>query len=72
MTSARTSRKEELIDCKKSLAPYIKENNCAPIMIRLAWHDSGTYDKVSLLLLLRAYSSLDCAAGFCFLSSPFR
>eukprot|EP00966_Prymnesium_polylepis_P218524 5058103-Prymnesium_polylepis.1 len=29
---------------KKELQSFIDEENCAPIMVRLAWHDSGTFD----------------------------
>jgi len=36
---------EALTACKEEIAKFIDENNCAPIMIRLAWHDSGNYDK---------------------------
>mmetsp|Transcript_5993 Transcript_5993/g.13701 ORF Transcript_5993/g.13701 Transcript_5993/m.13701 type:complete len:309 (+) Transcript_5993:85-1011(+) len=32
-------------DCRKELLDFIDKNNCAPIMVRLAWHDSGNYDK---------------------------
>lgn len=32
-------------DCRKALLSFIDETNCAPIMVRLAWHDSGNYDK---------------------------
>eukprot|EP01083_Nonionella_stella_P236467 830492_1 len=32
---------------KSDITSLIKEKNCAPILVRLAWHDSGTYDKVS-------------------------
>lgn len=28
----------------------IKSKHCNPILVRLAWHDSGTYDKVNCLL----------------------
>lgn len=31
--------------CRKDLLAFIDEQNCAPIMVRLAWHDSGNYDK---------------------------
>jgi len=30
--------------CKKELCEFINEANCMPIMVRLAWHDSGNYD----------------------------
>jgi len=30
---------------KKDLWEFIDKMNCNPIMVRLAWHDSGTYDK---------------------------
>lgn len=31
---------------KKDLLELIRTKKCNPLMIRLAWHDSGTYDKV--------------------------
>ncbi len=31
---------------KKDLLELIRTKRCNPLMIRLAWHDSGTYDKV--------------------------
>ena len=36
-----------LRECRDELAAFIDQQNCHPIMIRLAWHDSGTYDKHS-------------------------
>ena len=32
---------------KKDLLELIRTKKCNPLMIRLAWHDSGTYDKVA-------------------------
>ncbi|CAM9598816.1 unnamed protein product [Chrysoparadoxa australica] len=36
---------EEYSSCKAALAELIDKTNSHPIMVRLAWHDSGTYDK---------------------------
>jgi len=36
---------EQLKGAKKELESYIKSRNCNPIIVRLAWHDSGTYNK---------------------------
>ncbi|XP_077219538.1 ascorbate peroxidase 3 [Tasmannia lanceolata] len=30
--------------CRRDLRALIANKNCAPIMLRLAWHDAGTYD----------------------------
>eukprot|EP00443_Scrippsiella_acuminata_P003490 CAMPEP_0115217658 /NCGR_PEP_ID=MMETSP0270-20121206/25981_1 /TAXON_ID=71861 /ORGANISM="Scrippsiella trochoidea, Strain CCMP3099" /LENGTH=311 /DNA_ID=CAMNT_0002631561 /DNA_START=75 /DNA_END=1010 /DNA_ORIENTATION=- len=39
------ARLEAYAACKTELLKFIDETNCAPIMVRLAWHDSGNYDK---------------------------
>mmetsp|Transcript_70852 Transcript_70852/g.196842 ORF Transcript_70852/g.196842 Transcript_70852/m.196842 type:complete len:310 (+) Transcript_70852:119-1048(+) len=36
---------DEYAACRRDLLAFINENNCMPIMVRLAWHDSGTFDK---------------------------
>ncbi|CAK9024259.1 Probable L-ascorbate peroxidase 8 [Durusdinium trenchii] len=36
---------EHYVKCREELLKFIDENNCAPIMVRLAWHDSGNFDK---------------------------
>jgi len=35
----------QLRACKQDLKKFIDGKNCHPIMVRLAWHDSGTYDQ---------------------------
>jgi len=37
--------KEQLVACQKELKEFIDKTNCNPIMVRLAWHDSGTFDQ---------------------------
>ena len=41
--------KTELEKCKELLKEMITRTSSAPIMVRLAWHDSGTYAQVALL-----------------------
>lgn len=36
---------EQYVKCRADLLKFIDENNCAPIMVRLAWHDSGNFDQ---------------------------
>lgn len=47
---------EQLKEARKELSEYIAGKNCNPIVVRLGWHDSGTYDKVS---------SRSCKASAC-------
>ncbi|KAK0604675.1 hypothetical protein LWI29_018113 [Acer saccharum] len=35
---------KETEKARRSLRELIKRKNCAPILLRLAWHDAGTYD----------------------------
>ncbi|KAJ4842696.1 L-ascorbate peroxidase 3 [Turnera subulata] len=38
---------KEIDKARRDLRALIAFKNCAPIMLRLAWHDAGTYDKTT-------------------------
>ncbi|KAJ8766949.1 hypothetical protein K2173_012424 [Erythroxylum novogranatense] len=38
---------KEIDKARRDLRALIAQKNCAPIMLRLAWHDAGTYDKTT-------------------------
>ncbi|KAL1205791.1 L-ascorbate peroxidase 3 [Cardamine amara subsp. amara] len=38
---------KEIDKARRELRSLIANKNCAPIMLRLAWHDAGTYDAKS-------------------------
>lgn len=37
--------KKQLLQCRNDIHNIVQQYNCNPIIVRLAWHDSGTYDK---------------------------
>ena len=45
-STERRTKKESVEKIKEELIPHIHETRCHPILIRLAWHDAGSYDKV--------------------------
>ncbi len=38
-----------LAQCKQDLRSFIEDQNCNPILVRLAWHDSGTFQALNNL-----------------------
>ena len=36
-----------LVACRAELRAFIDNENCHPILVRLAWHDSGTFDQAA-------------------------
>lgn len=42
---AGAEKKKDLKKAKDMIISLVKEKSCAPILVRLAWHDSGTYNK---------------------------
>lgn len=48
-TAVRTTKKEAIKEARGEVRELIKSRHCHPILVRIAWHDSGTYDQVSLL-----------------------
>lgn len=43
-TTSLAVTKADLAGAQTMIDALIKEKNCGPIFVRLAWHDSGTYD----------------------------
>ncbi|KAI3986154.1 hypothetical protein MKX01_004298 [Papaver californicum] len=42
--TVREDYQNEVEKCKKKLRGLIAEKNCAPLILRLAWHSAGTFD----------------------------
>lgn len=40
-------KKEQLLKAKQLCKELVLSKSCAPILVRTAWHDSGTYDKAN-------------------------
>ena len=55
----KVTKKDQLLDAKKKVEEIITSSKCNPILVRLAWHDSGTF--VSLTGLCRAQHMLSHA-----------
>jgi len=44
---AGSQKKADLQKAKGLVVDLVKAKSCAPILVRLAWHDSGTFDKAN-------------------------
>lgn len=42
----RVSTPDGVKAAKAALEVVVKDFHCGPLLLRLAWHDAGTYDKV--------------------------
>ena len=60
-TARRTTKKEAIKDARDDVRELIKGRHCNPILVRVAWHDSGKYDKVGLIKLSTLQRGM-CAA----------
>ena len=43
--SALSVTRDDIVAAQEKIDAIIMEKNCGPILVRLAWHDSGTFDK---------------------------
>jgi hypothetical protein len=41
--ATKGDRRSQLVGAKKACRELIDKNNCGPILVRLAWHDSGAF-----------------------------
>jgi L-ascorbate peroxidase len=44
-TTTMRVTKDDLTGAKEMIDGILEERDCGPILVRLAWHDSGTFDK---------------------------
>lgn len=44
LTMSLQAKKDALVGAQSMIDSIIDEKNCGPIFVRLAWHDSGTFD----------------------------
>jgi L-ascorbate peroxidase len=44
-SAAATTIEKDLLTARDMIDKILDEKNCGPVFVRLAWHDSGTFDK---------------------------
>lgn len=57
-SAAKKAYKEDLLKARQMVIAKIGEISCGPILIRTAWHDSGTFDKA-----IEGKAPWPCAGG---------